>query len=189
MRKIVGFKINLRSREVQRRAKKAKLDLEAAGLGEAELELLLDKTAKAVVPAVLFDTFPHSDPEQTQLSPLRGLAYSAVVATLGQAFEELARQSCASRPERGPVWPIVREIALEECVRFAASLIEDEAIKESCELSPISPVSEPAALETAVKKLEAGKIAVTFDGGRLSPEASAVVSLSWVAKAKAKGKK
>src|SRR5579883_422731 len=141
MRKIVGFKINLRSREVERRDKKAKVSVPECGLDEAALELLLDKTARAALPAVLFDTFPHSDPDQPQLSPLRGLAYSAVLGTLGQAFEEFAAKSLESRPEQAPVWPIIREVGLEECVRFAASIIEDEAIKESCELSPISKLT------------------------------------------------
>ncbi|MBI3563735.1 MAG: hypothetical protein HY079_00905, partial [Elusimicrobia bacterium] len=44
--------------------------------------------------------------------------------------------------------------------------------------------------EAALIKLDAAaKLGVTFDGGRLAPAASLVVSQSWLAKSKAKGRK
>lgn len=175
MRKIIGFKLSLKAKELQRRAKKAKVDLAGAGLDEAGVQGLLDGLSKSLKPAVLFDTFSHPDAEQPLLSPMPGLAYSLILATLGEV---------SGAPEA--VWPVIRDMALDECVRFASALIEDEAAKDSCELSPITPLSDSAALEAAVKKLDGAKIGVSAAEGRLSPEASAAVSLSWLAKSKAK---
>lgn len=186
MRKIIGFKLALRPKEIQRRAKKAKFALEAAGLAEPELQAALEDALKAVKPAVLFDTFVHPDPDQALLSPLPGLAYSLVLAALGPGFEELAGARAAQKPEQAPLWPLIQEHALEECVRFVSSLLADEAAKDSCELSPITALCEAGALEAAVRKLDGSKIGVQAADGRLSPSASTAVSLSWLAKSKAK---
>ena len=67
MRKVIGFKISVRFKEIQRRAKKAKVDLAALSLGDVELQALADEVLKAAKPAVVFDTFSQSDPEQTLL--------------------------------------------------------------------------------------------------------------------------
>ncbi len=171
MRKIIGFKLALRLKELQRRAKKAKVALP----DDAQLQTLLDACLKTVTPSVLFETFDHSDGDQSLLSPMPGLAYSLVLATLG------ARPSSDSPLDR-----LIDDYALDECVRFVASLLEDEAAKDSCELSPISALSEEPALEAVIKKLDGGKIGVGILNGRLSPAASTAVSLSWLAKSKAK---
>lgn len=188
MRKIIGFKLSLRVRDIQRRARKAQFDLASAGLGEPELEALLAQAAKAVTPAVLFDTFSHPDPDQALLSPIPGLAYSLVLATLGGGLEKLKEKAREENPSLLPLWSISEEAALEESLRFATSLIEDEAARDSCELSPITPLSEARALEAAVRKLEGSKIGVGLSGERLSPSASISVSLSWLSKSKARGK-
>jgi len=113
-----------------------------------------------------------------------GLAYSLVLATLGEGYVKLE----AAKPELSAAWPLVREHALEETVRFATALLEDEAKTEACELSPISPLGAPETLEAAVKKLDGSKIGVSLVEGRLAPSASAACSLSWLSKSKAKGK-
>lgn len=180
MRKIVGFKLNLRLREVLRRAKKAGLDLAGSGLDEAELSAWLARAAKAAAPAVLFETFPHPDADQPLLSPMPGLAYSLVLASVSgeqsppNSVEELRR--------------IAEELALEECLRFAAAILQEDAAKESCELSPSTPLCDPAALEAALRKLDGSKIGVFLAQGRLTPAASLASSLSWLSKSKAKGR-
>jgi hypothetical protein len=186
VRKIKGFKLVLRPHEVKRRAKKAGLDLEAAGLPEPVLLKTLDRLAKAVAPGVLFDTFGATDPDQTLLSPMPGLAYSLIVASLGTGFAPI-REKETALPEA--LWPVLNETALDECVRFASGLIADEAAKDNCELSPISPINAPDALEAAVRKLDGAKLGVSLNEGRLAPAASLAVSLSWLAKSKAKGRK
>ncbi len=188
MRKIIGFKLGLRIKEIQRRAKKAKLDLEAAGLPEAELQILLNKAAKALKPAVIFETFTHPDADLHALSPMPGLAYSLILATLGEGFSGFAAQAACENESHGRLWPIVAEVALEDAVAFVSRLLQDDAEKDACELSPLTTLSDAAAIEIAVKKLEAGKIGVSLVDGRLRPEASSIVSQSWLSKSKAKGK-
>src|SRR5206468_1999463 len=126
---------------------------------------------------VLFDTFAAPDPDQDKLSPMPGLAYSLVLATLGQGLSEQREKSRQENPAVLPLWDLAEETALDESVRFATALLEDEALRESCELSPLSPMSDGAVLETVVKKLDGAKIGVTLDGGKLAPAASAACSL------------
>lgn len=188
MRKIKGFKLQLRPHEVKRRAKKAKLDLDAAGLPDPALTKLLDRLSKALAPGVVFDTFGNTDPDQALLSPLPGLAYSVILASLGDGFSAALRSSESAVPEA--LWPALEEHALEESVRFASGLIADEAEKDNCELSPLNPLSAPDALDAALRKLDASaKLGVSLEGGRLAPAASLAVSQSWLAKSKAKGRK
>lgn len=188
MRKIIGFKLPLRLKEVQRRAKKAKLDLDAVAASELELQAALDKAARTLKPAVLFETFPKSDSDQAALSPMPGLAYSVIIATLGEGYSGFAAQAACADEAHAKLWPLVTEIALEDAVAFATKILSDDAEKDACELSPISSLSDPAALETAVRKLEGSKIGVSLSDGKLRPEATAAVSLSWLSKSKAKKK-
>ncbi|UPT75983.1 MAG: DUF374 domain-containing protein [Elusimicrobiota bacterium] len=167
MRKIKGFKLTLRPHVVKQRSKKAKLDLEGAGLNELALGKFLERTAKTLTPGVVFETFGAPDADQTLLSPMPGLAYSLILASLGEGFGP-ARAKETEIPEA--LWPILEEHALDEAVRFASTLLADEAEKDNCELSPLNPLSEAAALEAAVRKLDAqNKLSVTLVDGRLSP--------------------
>lgn len=187
MRKIKGFKLTLRPHIIKQRSKKARLDLEAAGLGDLPLAKFLERAAKSLSPGVVFDTFGHPDADQPLLSPMPGLAYSLILAGLGDGFAAIKDKEAAIPAE---LWPILEEHALDEAVRFASALIADEAEKDNCELSPLSPISSAEALEAALRKLDAAaKLGVTLEGGRLSPAASLAVSQSWLAKSKAKGRK
>ncbi|PIR15289.1 MAG: hypothetical protein COV48_15180 [Elusimicrobia bacterium CG11_big_fil_rev_8_21_14_0_20_64_6] len=187
MRKIKGFKLTLRPHVIKQRAKKARIDLEAAGLPDLALNKFLERAAKALAPGVVFDTFGHPDADQPLLSPMPGLAYSLILAGLGEGFAPI-RNTEASVPEK--LWPILEEHALDEAIRFASGLIADEAEKDNCELSPLNEITAPEALEAALRKLDAtAKLGVALDGGRLTPSASLAVSQSWLAKSKAKGRK
>lgn len=188
MRKIKGFKLPLRPHEVKRRAKKAGVDLEAAGLGpEPALLKFLERASKSLSPGVLFDTFAHPDPDVNLLSPMPGLAYSLVLVSLGEGFPAALKEKEASVP--AALWPVLEETGLDEAVRFAGNLLADEAEKDNCELSPINELSRADALEVALRKLDGVKLGVALDGGRLAPAASLCVSLAWLAKSKAKGRK
>lgn len=187
MRKIKGFKLVLRPHEVKRRAKKVGVDLEAAGLPELVLAKTLERLAKALNPGVLFDTFGHPDPDQTALSPMPGLAYSLILGSLGEGFPAAVREKETTVPEK--LWPVLEECGMDECVRFASNIIADEAEKDNCELSPINDLSDGPALEAVIRKLDGAKLGVSLDAGRLHPAASIAVSLSWLAKSKAKGRK
>ena len=156
---------------------------------EPELQPLLDAAARSLKPAVLYETFAHPDPDQQALSPMPGLAYSLVLTTLGTGLSVQREKTARENPAQSPLWDLVEETALDEAMRFATALLEDEAVRESCELSPLSALSEVAALELAVRKLDGGKIGVAAEGGKLTPTASAACSLSWLSKTKARGKK
>lgn len=196
MRKIRGFKLNLRIKEVQRRAKKAGLDLESLGLiqpvGRGKepvttpaFEQLIEKAAAATAPAVLFESFAHPvAAEAALLSPMPGLAYSLVLATLGENFLSFRRSSEVP----APVLDVIEDVALEEAVRFAGSLLEQEAALEACELSPLTILSDAPALELSLRKVEGSKIGVGISDGKLTPSASRACSLSWLAKSKSKKK-
>jgi hypothetical protein len=187
VRKIKGFKLVLRPHEVKRRARKAGVDLEAAGQTELVLGKTLERLAKALTPGVLFDTFGAPDPDQSSLSPMPGLAYSLILGSLGEGFPASVREKESALPPK--LWPVLEECGLDECVRFASNIIADEAEKDNCELSPINSLSESPALEAVVRKLDGAKLGVSLNGGKLSPLASIAVSLSWLAKSKAKGRK
>lgn len=188
MRKIIGFKLSLRAHEIKRRAKKAKLDLDALGLGqEPILQKRLEEIAGRLTPGVLFESFRHPDPDADVLSPMPGLAYSLILATLGQSLDEL-KAKAAAQPGGEAFWNMLGQAALDETIRFAASLISEEAAKDACELSPITPLSAPEALQAVLRKIDGAKVGVRLEEGGLRPHASAVVSLSWLSKSKAKGK-
>ena len=189
MRKVIGFKLQLRLKEIQRRAKRARFDLASNGLGEPELQPMLDRAVRALKPAVLFDTYAHPDADQAVLSPIPGLAYSLVLASLGAGLTAEREKTAQDNPAHLPVWDLAEEAALDEAIRFATAILEDEAVKESCELSPLTPLSDAAVLETMMKKLDASKIGVSTEGGKLKPAASAACSLSWLSKTKGRGKK
>lgn len=187
MRKIKGFKLPLRPHEVKRRAKKAGVDLEAVGLPEPVLLKFLDRASKSLNPGVLFDTFAHPDPDVNLFSPMPGLAYSLVLVSLGDGFPAALKEKESVAPPA--LWPVLEETALDEAVRFASNLLADDAEKDNCDLSPINELSSADVLEAALRKLDGAKLGVSLDGGRLAPAASLCVSLSWLAKSKAKGRK
>lgn len=202
MRKIRGFKLNLRLKEVQRRAKKSGVDLAAMGFLEPLdggrpreaspsplFQPYLDKVSAAMAPAVLFESFAHPDPaEASLLSPIPGLAYSLVLATLGEGLAPLKESERAQDPSKSALLDVIETVALEDALRFATAILEEEASGEGCVLSPITPLSDAAALELLCRKLEGAKIGVRLSEGKLSPEATLACSLSWLAKSKSKGK-
>ena len=188
MRKIIGFKLPVRVKELQRRARKVGIRHPESRADEAALGRLLERAVKASTPSVLFETFSHPDPEQALLSSMPGLAYSLVLVTLGKGFEAFREEEGRQDPATAPLWPLIQDVLLDEATRFATALLEDEAARESCELSPITTLAGEAALAAALVKLESSKIGVGLSEGRLVPCASAAVSLSWLSKSKAKGK-
>jgi len=186
VRKIKGFKLTLRPHVIKQRAKKARIDLEAAGLSEPALIKFLERASKGLTPGVVFDTFGHPDSDQPLLSPMPGLAYSLILAGLGEGFAAIKEKETAVP---GGLWPILEEHALDEALRFASALIADEAEKDNCELSPLNPLTQAEALKAALRKLDAvNKLGVSLNAGRLAPSASLAASQAWLAKSKAKGR-
>lgn len=167
MRKIIGFKIELRPKEIARKAKKSNLDISG-------LDSSIQRALKHLKPAVLFDSFPaEKDPEEN-LSPLPGLAFSLALATLGESWDEQNSQD--------PLYPVLSQVALEEAVRFVSSLVAEEALQEKCELSPVSLITDPSICEEALKRLNGFKIGVSLLEGKLTPPSTLAFSVSWIAK-------
>ena len=186
MRKIRGFKINLRPKEIQRRAKKAKVDLTAAGAGdEPALNALIAPFVKTAKASVLYESFPAEE-DQNVLSPVPGLAYSLCLATLGVELDDYITLCASQKPEQAPVLEIMAQAALEDATRFVQGLVEDEAKVEHFELSPMQLLSDVPALEAIVTRLEGAKINVSAAADGLKPTHSSAFSLSWLARAKSK---
>lgn len=187
MRKIRGFKLKLRIKEIQRRAKKAKLDLTAAGLtADVALEAWLGKVSAAAAPAVLYDSFPAE--EAIGLAPMPGLACSLAIATLGPDLDAFAEKLSAERPAEAPLFDLAAAAALEEAARFVLQLVETEAAQERCSLSPIHSLEGREPLEAILAKLEGHKIGVALGEAGLRPKRSTAFSVSWLAARKSRGK-
>lgn len=176
MRKIVGFKLEARRSAVERRAKKLGLAL------PENADAFMACAYAAMKPAVLFNSFPKPSAEEAGLSPVPGLGYSLILAGLGDTF---AAHQAASAD--APLLGVVEEIALEDAGRFAASLIEQEAVQEACELSPLSLLNAEA-LALVLAKLDGSKIGVSLVEGSLKPSCARAWGLSWLAKSKSRSK-
>ena len=116
--------------------------LSAASLTALSKEI--EAAVKLLAPAVLYESFPGStaaDASSKLLAPIPGVAFSLVLATLGESIGAKKRELEGSDPQRARLWAIICESALAEAVRFASSLIETEAALENCELSPLNPLS------------------------------------------------
>jgi hypothetical protein len=135
-------------------------------------------------PSVVFDSFGADSPGTARFSPLPGLAHTVGILTLGEgAGRALAAESEAGA-SRGRLAEALLNLAREEGVRFVAELVSDEAEAERCDLSPIHFVTDDALLAEAVDRLQASKIGVSLEAGRLRPECSWAFCLSWVARPK-----
>lgn len=186
MRKVRGFKLHLRLREVQRRARKAKLDLAPLGLAadEALADLLRRFSCKSR-PSVLFDSFGQADdPALAALAPLPGLACSLALATLGPDLDAWADDRVRAAGGLEPLLRVISEAALEDATRFVLALIEEEAAAEGCELSPLQYIGDPSVLKTFVERLAGHKIGVAASEEGLKPLRTVAFSLSWLARAK-----
>lgn len=194
MRKIRGFKLKLRVKEMQRRAKKAKIDLIKLGLaGEPQLQAWLDRVSASAAPAVLYDSFPaepggRAAEEATGLSPMPGLACSLAVATLGPDLDAFAERLARERPGESPLFDLAARAALEEAVRFVLTLVEDEATQERCGLSPIHYLESRDQQGAILAKLEGHKIGVALGENGLRPILSTAFSASWLARSKSRTK-
>ncbi|MBI4424142.1 MAG: hypothetical protein HY554_10470 [Elusimicrobia bacterium] len=204
MRKIRGFRLNLRVKDIQRRARKARVDLGALGLGaEPALEAWLRQVSATARPAVLYDSFPAdagraparrgaseeaAGASAVSLSPMPGLAYSLALATLGPDLDAFADRLAQERPAAAPLFALAAAAAIEESVRFVLALVETEATEERCSLSPIQYFEGREQFEAVLAKLEGHKIGVALAESGLRPSRSTAFSTSWLARSKSRAK-
>jgi hypothetical protein len=187
MTKIRRFKLELRPRELARRAKKAKLDPAAAGLpGEPDLAAFALRFQKSMEPAVVYQSFGPDHP-RAPLAPVAGLGFSLGIATLGAGPEAFEAALLENREEaKAPLARLARELALEDAIQFVLGLLKQEADDEECDLSPVAPLHDAAALDAALQELQAGRIGVSTVDGRWNPLCTSAFSVSWIARPKSK---
>ncbi|MBI5211715.1 MAG: hypothetical protein HY927_17230 [Elusimicrobia bacterium] len=200
MKKVKGFRLELRPKEVLRLAKKEGLDLGPLG-GPDGLPVQLAQAAPLLSPAIVYDSFPGVKSgapgpgteglaaRTLGLAPIPGVAFSLILATLGDGLASRRRGFQESEPARCRLWELIARCALNEAVRFAAGLIESEAALENCELSPSSPLSGNDALASVLDCLDCAKIGVSLGDSGLIPSDSSALSLSWLSKSRSKKSK
>lgn len=183
MRKIRKFKMELRARELARRAKKAKLDPASAGLGtEEQLAAFASRFQKTLEPAVVYQSFGPEHP-RAALAPVAGLGFSLGIATLGRGPEAFSAALLEGRQEaQAPFARLAAELALEDAVAFVLGLLKQESDEEECDLSPVAPLRESAGIESAAEELQADRIGVSVADGRFEPLNTSAFSVSWIAR-------
>ncbi len=203
MRKIKKFKIPVYSYEVLRKARKHKLDLEAAGLAdEKAVREHAAGLAAALEAAVVFEYLPPEDEIAGRINGASRQPLTAGILTLGKSFEEkLANPADDTRKRLGR---IAAQVFMQTAVGVTADLVIREAEPEGFELGPAIyiaacpepdlppqeatavPLYENELIKALFERLEASKIGVSFDTGAFSPKYSAVFALPWLSKKKKK---
>ncbi|MFH1724156.1 MAG: hypothetical protein ABII00_05980 [Elusimicrobiota bacterium] len=181
MRKIREFNLRLPFKEIRRRARQA-ADLNAMGLDDPKLQLLIEVVQRRLRPAVIFASFGPESRETAALAPIPGLAHTLGLATLGPDIAPLIAETRTENEQRGGLLELVAAVALERAVQFVTGLLRDEVESERCELSPIQHLDEAEAVSAVLERLGGGKIGLKLEAGRLSPEHSTAFCLSWIAR-------
>lgn len=210
MRKVKRFKIQVYAHEVLRKARKHKLDLAGAGLGEEQsVREYASALATALEPAVVFEYLAQEDETAARINPGAAAPVTVGILTLGKTFES----RLASPPDEihKRLNRIAAQVFLQTAVGVTASLALREAEPEGFELGEplfIScypepdlpppgkdtpprettdvPLYENELIKALCARLEAEKIGVSFDTGTFSPKYSALFALPWLTKKKKK---
>ena len=188
MRKVVGFKLELRLAQLARRAKKEGASLSEEGVSEEEALSFLARLKDKLEPSVLFDTLTPAEAAQLpSLSPIPGLAVSLILGTCGAPFEQ-ALGGLPLGSALGRLGELAATMALDDIMRFAGSILSADAEKESCALSPLSVILDRDALAALLDRLNGSKIGVALAETGLSPAPSRAASLVWISKTKTRAR-
>jgi len=181
VRKIRKFKIPVYAHEVQRKARKEKIDLFAIGLAAPEhLREFASSLFHDCEPATVFDHAREDLPEMKE----RGLpGLTRGVITLGPGLETKA---AGMQGDNARLAEIAAAVFLETGLKVVAELAAQEAGNEGfdlgeAEISAAPWIDAPAAdLAGLLGPLEAAKIGVSAEGGVLSPRHTLVFSIPWL---------
>ncbi len=203
VRKIKKFKIQVYAHEVLRKARKHKLDLAGAGLGEEQaVREYASALAASLEPAVVFEYLSHEDTTASRINPGSSAPLTVGILTLGGTFEK--KLSAPPDDTHKRLDRIAAQVFLQTAVGVTAGLVLREAEPEGYELGEplyISSCPEPDApprettdvplyenelIKELCARLEAAKIGVTFDIGAFTPKYSALFALPWLLKKKKK---
>lgn len=181
MRKIRKFKIPVYAHEVQRKARKERIDLFAIGLAAPEhLREFASSLLHDCEPATVFDHARNDLPEmkeQSQPGLTRG------VITLGAGLEAKA---AAMQGDNARLAEIAAGVFLETGLKVVAELAAQEAGNEGFDLGEPEITAAPwletpaDALPVLLAPLDASKIGVAAEGGALTPRHTLVFSIPWL---------
>ncbi|MDT8285759.1 MAG: hypothetical protein RQ748_01515 [Elusimicrobiales bacterium] len=181
MRKIRKFKIPVYAHEVQRKARREKIDLFAIGLAATEhLKEFASSLFHDCEPATVFDHARSDMPEMKERS-LPGLTTGVI--TLGTGLETKA---AGMQGDNARLAEIAAGVFLETGLKVVADLAAQEAGNEGFDLGApeitAAPWMEtdPGALAELMGNLDAAKIGVSAEGGKLAPRHTLVFSIPWL---------
>ena len=208
MRKIRKFKISLHYKEILRRIKSAEVDLNAAGFtSESALAVFISSLHQAADTGVLYELNEGSCLELTSAGFNHQGSFSLCLITLGKKLEE--QLACITNMSQLTVANIAVYEFLRTALNFVVDLLKEEAEKDNLIPLNIELLSAPVfsygvepkflreakhlditlvkkVLPDLLKRLEAQKINVSFEGDILTPKATVAFVIPWVKK---KGKK
>lgn len=208
MRKIKKFKIAIHLKEILRRIRLANIDASAAGFPlESDLAVFIASLHKALHPGVVYEFVEGQCLELSTAGIKQEDRFSACIITLGKEIEDAVAQ--ITNMQAAAIANIVIYDFLKTAVNFTVDLIKEDASKEDYIVDGYEVVSapvfsygpaprflreakkvDPEAAKTAIpalfERLNAVKINVKFEEGRISPKATIVFIMPWYKK---KGKK
>ena len=208
MRKIRKFKISLHYKEILRRIKSAEVDLNAAGFtSESALAVFISSLHQAADTGVLYEFNEGSCLELVSAGFEHKGAFSLCLITLGKKLEE--QLACITNMSQLTIANIAVYEFLRTALNFVIDLLKEEAEKDNLASLNMELLSAPIfsygvepkflreakhldislvkkVLPDLLKRLEAQKINVSFEGEILAPKATVAFVIPWVKK---KGKK
>ncbi|MDR0953284.1 MAG: hypothetical protein LBM71_03740 [Elusimicrobiota bacterium] len=208
MRKIRKFKVAIHLKEILRRIRLANIDTAAAGFSlESDLAVFISALHSALAPGVVYEFIEGQCLELSTAGIKHNDMFSICVITLGQKIELEAAKS--ANMQAMAIANIVLYEFLRTATTFVSDLIKEDAQKEDFTVdgyeilsSPVfGYIPEPKFLreaarvepETARKvlpvlfdRLNAEKINVKFEDGKVEPKATIAFMMPWHKK---KGKK
>ncbi|HNT98778.1 MAG TPA: hypothetical protein PKK31_10985 [Elusimicrobiales bacterium] len=181
MRKIRKFKIPVYAHEVQRKARKERIDLFSVGLAAPEhLREFCASLFHDCEPATVFDHAREDLPEMKEKgSPGRTVG----VMTLGSGLETKA---AGMQGDMARLAEIAAGVFLETGLKVVADLAAQEAGAEGFDLGDPELRAAPwldasgADLPSLLAPLDAAKIGVSAGNGTLAPRHTLVFSIPWL---------
>jgi hypothetical protein len=188
MSKVKKFRISPRAASVLKNLKALAGDTHPTPELEKAVEAELRRAGDLFSTAALYNTYDPGETPEALASlwepapedPRKPVAITLYAATVGAGMEE-ELGNALSRGEKlmSQVLTAVGEESAEQAAAFVQRLVSEEAIQESCELTPRREA--PEALKREVLSfLSAEKVGIAVDGqGHLSPRFTRVGALQW----------
>jgi hypothetical protein len=190
VKKIKGFKINLRSRDILRFLKNTANISEVTPQLEEAIKREKTKLEKTLKPAIVFETLTKDkvDFDLGLDMPPRWISASFCVATLGiEAEKNLQEAECSAEGLSGKIIHSIYLEALEQSVNFVSRIISDEAKQDNCELSERMKLSSYTALHRLFEIVTVDKIGVSLlDTKELQPQYTTCAVFFWIPNSKKK---